>query len=122
MPSPTQRWGLRLEHEAALFLTARGYRIVTRNFRGGGAEIDLIAWDGDVLCFVEVRARRSERYGDPAETVVWSKQRHLVRAAQSYLQRWRRWPMVRFDVVSVIAPVDGVRRFSLIQNAFEADQ
>ena len=79
-----------------------------------------MAWDEGILCFIEVRARRSDRFGDPSATVSFSKQKKLVRAAQAYLARWQRWPMVRFDVVSVIAPVDGERRFRLIRNAFEA--
>lgn len=122
MPSPTQKWGFDLEDEAAAFLVQNRYRIVRRNFRGGGSEIDLIAWDGDVLCFIEVRARRSLRFGDPAETVSRAKQRHLVRAAKAYLMRAARMPMVRFDVVSVVAPPHGPRRFVLFRNAFQVDE
>ena len=121
MPSPTQQWGFGLESEAAQFLQRRGYRIVARNVRSGGGEIDVVAWDGRILCFVEVRARRSDRFGDPALTVSMPKQRRIVRAAMAYLSRARgSWPMVRFDVVSIVAPSDGPRRFTLIQNAFDA--
>ena len=121
MPSPTQRWGLLLERETELYLVRLGYRIVGRNFRGGGGELDIIAWDGPVLCFVEVRGRRTAAHGEPALTVTRAKRRKLIRAAQAYLVRWPRWPMVRFDVVGVVAPSQGPRRFRLFRNAFDAD-
>lgn len=121
MPSPTQAWGLVVEGEVAGYLTRLGYRIVGRNVRLAGSEIDLIAWEGPILCFVEVRARRTDAFGDPALTVNRAKQRRIVRAATAYLARWRRWPMVRFDVVAVVAPPVGPRRFQLIRSAFDAE-
>ncbi len=121
MPSPTQKWGLAVEGEAAGYLARLGYRIVGRNVRLAGSEIDLVAWEGSILCFIEVRARRTDAFGDPALTVNRAKQRRVVRAATAYLSRWRRWPMVRFDVVAVVAPPTGPRRFQLIRSAFDAE-
>lgn len=121
MPSPTQAWGLVVEGEVAGYLARLGYRIVGRNVRLAGSEIDLVAWEGPILCFVEVRARRTDAFGDPALTVNRAKQRRIVRAATAYLARWRRWPMVRFDVVAVVAPPAGPRRFQLIRSAFDAE-
>lgn len=101
-------------------MVAGGYRVVERNYRGGGAEIDLIAWQGDVLCFVEVRARRSAACGSPEATVDRIKQRKIIRGAKAYLcQRFERWPMVRFDVVAIQGAQDQVEVF---QNAFEAGE
>ncbi|MEL7370970.1 MAG: YraN family protein, partial [Myxococcota bacterium] len=85
-------------------------------------EIDLIGWDDGVLCFIEVRARRSDRFGHPALSVDRRKQRRIVRAALAYIARFSHPPQARFDVVAVVAPLDETRRFTLIKNAFEANE
>ena len=123
MPSPTQRYGYAQEERAERHLVGLGYVIVERNWSGGGAEVDRIAWDGDVLCFVEVRARRRSDFGRPEQTVGKAKQRHLVRAAMAYLCRFpsNKPPMVRFDVVSVSDP-RGEEEATVVvfENAFDA--
>ena len=113
--------GRRAERLAADFLRAKGYAIERANFRAPPGEIDLIAWEGRVLCFIEVRARRSARWGGPLDTVGGVKQRRLARAAQWYLaRRGGPPPLCRFDVVSVLAPVHGPGTIELIRGAFEA--
>jgi putative endonuclease len=79
-------------------------RIVERNFRARGGEIDLVAREGDVLVFVEVRFRDGERFGTPEETVVPVKRRKIVSAARAYLGAipWNSWKEARFDVVAVV--------------------
>jgi putative endonuclease len=121
MTSPTQRWGFVRESLAEQILLENGYRIVERNWRGGGGEIDRIAWEGAVLCFVEVRARSSSMY-TPAETVDHRKQRKLIRAASAYLSRMRTrpGPMARFDVVSIVDTPGKKLEALLIRNAFDA--
>lgn len=121
MPSPTQRMGYAQEEAAEQLLSRLGYAIVERNWRGAGAEVDRIAWDDDVLCFVEVRARSTVAFGRPEETIGPAKRRHLVRAAMAYLMRFspREVPMVRFDVVAVVES-DGDRELVLFKDAFEA--
>lgn len=92
-----------------------GYLIVERNWRGARAEIDRIAYDGDVLVFVEIRARARDSHGDPAETVGPRKQKILSRGAAAYLCRIKgALPAARFDVVAVLD--DQVR---IIKDAFE---
>ncbi len=116
MPSPTQLFGFARERMAAELLEEQGYRIEARNWRGAHGEIDLIAWEGDLLCFVEVRARTREDFGLPEETVDRRKQRKIIRAALAYLIQFppRGMPMARFDVVAIL---DGVP--TLIRNAFD---
>jgi putative endonuclease len=83
-------------------LEAAGYRIRERNYRTRVGEIDFIAEEGDVLCFVEVKARRSARFGLPEEAVNAEKQRRIFRAAQAYLQREHlEKRRCRFDVVAI---------------------
>lgn len=121
MPSPTQRWGLAREALAEHWLVESGYDVVERNWRGAGGEVDRIAWDGAVLCFIEVRARSSAAFGSPAATVDLGKQRRLIRAAAAYLGRLGApAPMVRFDVVAIVDQPGSPPDVQLIRNAFSA--
>ena len=77
--------GRRGERAAEKYLRRNGYRIVKRNFRAAGAEIDLVAMDGDVLVFVEVKTRRSRDAGAPEEAVDERKQKQIRRAAEIFV-------------------------------------
>ncbi|WP_237057722.1 YraN family protein [Microbulbifer sediminum] len=93
--------GSRMEARAAQFLQRAGLRIATRNFRSRRGEIDLVAWDGDTLVFVEVRFRRNSRFGSAGASVDRRKQTKLVSAAESYLQAHKLDCPCRFDVVAI---------------------
>jgi putative endonuclease len=95
-----QRW----EKLAEDRLMDEGYAIRGRNFRGRAGEIDLIAEENGVLCFVEVKGRSGSGFGAPAEAVTAVKQRRIARVAQEYLLR-ARLPLstpCRFDVVAIL--------------------
>lgn len=112
------------EDQAASFLKGKGYRIIGRNVRARFGELDLVAWQGKTLCFIEVKARSSERFGLPEEAVNFFKRRTLIRLAQWYLQAHPnlRAQAVRFDVVSLVVDGQGKPlRTRLIPNAFQAD-
>ena len=85
------------------YLQTKGYKILERNFRNKLGEIDLIAQDGKTICFIEIKTRRSQRYGAPFEAVHSTKQLRMVRLALSYLKyRFRTIEVLsRFDVVSI---------------------
>lgn len=87
---------------AASYLEAAGYAIVARNVRTKLGEIDLIARDGHVLVFVEVKSRRSERFGRGVDAVDARKQARLRRLAEAYLGTRSGSEAVRFDVVDVL--------------------
>ena len=116
------------ETAAQNFLTRRGYRIVDVNVRfGRTGELDIIAWDGSTLCFIEVKTRRG-RAGTvaPAEAVTPAKQRQITQLALQYalqhgfLADDAETPM-RFDVVAVTLDNQGyVVRADVIQGAFFA--
>jgi putative endonuclease len=115
-----QRLGSLGEDAAAELLSKAGYRIVARNHRCPRGEVDLIAEQGELLVFVEVRTRATAAFGSPAETVSLAKQRRVVAAARDFLARWR-GPVrgARFDVISVVdAP--GAPVLEHIAGAFEA--
>ena len=118
-PGPTTRseTGRRGELLAAEYLESQGYRLVLSNFkvpigrnrRGAGVtgEIDLIALDGDVLCFVEVKTKHSRDFADPIASVTTRKQRQITRTARVYRRIFRLSDMkYRFDVVSIILAAD----------------
>lgn len=93
------RWG---EALAALCLRLKGYRIEARNWRCSLGELDLVCLDGEVLVFVEVKARTSRRAGRPEEAVDSRKRARLVRLAQAYLNTRQAGDVpCRFDVVAV---------------------
>jgi putative endonuclease len=97
-----RRLGAFGERLAALHLEAKGYRILSRNFRCREGEIDIVAQDGDTLVFVEVRTRRGDALGGPAESVTAFKEARLVAAATAYVQALAELPAgQRIDVVAV---------------------
>lgn len=95
--------GQRGEAVAASFLRRRGFRILVRNYRLRGGELDLICSKGTTLVFVEVRSRANLAYGHPLESITAAKRRHLLRAALVYLkmQHWEERPF-RFDLVAIL--------------------
>ena len=109
------------EEDGARWLAANGYRIHERNARTPAGEIDVVAWDGDTLCFVEVKARASAEFGSAIEAVSQRQRRRLTRAAAVYLSEIGFKGPCRFDVLGLDAdPERGEWRFTLVRNAFEA--
>ena len=104
-----QALGIAGEAEAERKLTCQGLKVVARRFRTRWGELDLVAREGDLVVFVEVKARRGTAFGRPADAVTPSKQKRLARVAQAFLQRagWGEHPC-RFDVVEVAMAEDGV--------------
>jgi len=110
--------GGRGERAAEKYLRRNGYRIVARNFRAAGAEIDLVAMEGETLVFVEVKTRRSRAAGAPEEAVDKRKQTRMRRAAEAFARRYRADDIeMRFDVVAVDASGERLE-IELLRNAF----
>jgi putative endonuclease len=95
--------GSRGEEDAYFFLRKIGYTIVGRNFRSprSRGEIDLIAWDAEVLCFIEVKARTSRDVKTPEAAVDRHKRREVAEVAREYMRRLPPSCQWRFDIVSV---------------------
>jgi len=113
--------GIEGEARAAAHLAARGYRIVARNVRAGGVELDLVATRGRLVVIVEVKTRRSRAAGLPEEAVDFRKRERLVRGATAWLaEHPARVSRVRFDVVA--CEWDAARGWSLrhLEGAFDA--
>jgi len=118
MSAARQDFGELGERIAERWLRRQGWRVVQRRFRSGHRDIDLVVEQGDLVVFVEVKARRGAEFGDPVEAVNWSKQRQLVRSASVWIDRHGRpSESYRFDVVGVL--VEGERvRVRHVANAF----
>lgn len=109
--------GAEKERLAERFLAARGLRLVARNHRCRYGEIDLVMRDAGILVFVEVRFRRSSRFGTPVETVDRHKQRRLIAAAQHYLSVHPCALPCRFDVLGI----GGRDEIQWVRDAFVVD-
>jgi len=117
-----QQTGRRGEEDAFFYLRKLGYVMVARNYRSKRhrGEIDLIGWDGDVLCFIEVKTRTS-RQVKPAEAAVdRAKRRELSAVARDYLRRLPPSCQWRFDILSVYYEEQQTCQpeFELFKNAF----
>lgn len=96
-------FGRSAEGLAADFYRSRGFDVLARNYRRAGGEVDVIARCGSLLVFCEVKARRSTRWGVPAEFVDGRKQARIKRMAGAWLRENRPGRVtIRFDVVSVM--------------------
>jgi ribonuclease HII len=109
------------EELASRHLEECGYVICEMNYRCAVGEMDIVALDGECLAFVEVRTRRSKRFGSPAESITKAKQLKLIEVAETYLQEHGSSPADwRIDVVSVLmSPRGAVEHIELLENAVE---
>lgn len=107
------RAGSDAEQQAAEHLARHGLKILARNYRCRGGEIDLVCRDGATLVFVEVRLRTSRNFGGAAASITPAKQRRIILAANHYLAG-KPLPACRFDAVLL----DGAN-IDWIKNAFQ---
>ncbi|RLA34434.1 MAG: YraN family protein [Gammaproteobacteria bacterium] len=110
--------GAAAEEVARAYLTRAGLKLLTRNHRCRGGEIDLVMEDDDSVVFVEVRYRSNTRFGRAEETVGPTKQARLLMAANHYLQRHAEQRPARFDVVAIHPDPTGGLEIEWIRDAF----
>ncbi len=105
MLPPDAALGRRGEDLAHRYLRSKGLTILARNYRpsAGDTEVDIVARDGEVVVFVEVKSRTSADFGAPERAIDHEKQKHIVRAARAYATRADiEWNQVRFDTISIV--------------------
>jgi putative endonuclease len=108
------------ERAARVYLESIGYKIIDMNYSTKFGEIDIVAYDGTILAFIEVKSRRSTRYGSPGEAVDRNKQKKLIRTALAYIAKNKTfYSQIRFDVVEVIIGDKEVKQIRLIKDAFQ---
>ncbi len=110
--------GARGEQLAEVYLKDHGYEILHRNWRHGHKEIDIIALDGAMLVFVEIKARSDFRFGFPEESVDRRKQSHIRIAAAAFLEEFPDYRTVRFDVVAIVFSGGAIEELKHLIDAF----
>lgn len=110
-----RRTGALWEEQAVCYLQKQGYEILERNYWCRFAELDVVAREGEYLCFIEVKYRKNDRYEAPAGVVSQKKMRNICRASQFYMSEKRILSdtPIRYDVVMILG-----EEFHLIRNAF----
>lgn len=112
-----QIFGLKSEEVAAKFIQKNGYKILCRNFKTKIGEIDLIAEEDGTIVFIEVKARKTQRFGSPKYAITQKKQRKISQVALYYLKNNPKYSKkARFDVITVGESSKDIR---IIKNAFE---
>ena len=110
MSAARQAFGELGERIAERWLRRAGWRVLQRRFRSGHRDIDLVVERDGTVAFVEVKARRGSRFGQPVEAVNWRKQKELCKSARVWIDRHGRTPEVyRFDVIGVLMENERVR-------------
>jgi putative endonuclease len=119
MRNRRQKFGEKGEALAVRRLKKSGYKIIETNYRNQLGEIDIIAKEDDTIVFVEVKSRRSIRFGNPKQAITVRKQKKISMIALSYLKATGQGAArARFDVVTVISNQDKPQ-VEIIKNAFE---
>ena len=96
------KWG---EDLAADYLQRKGYTIIERNWKSGRRDLDIIAQDGNVIVFVEVKTRRNRLFGEPEESVDYHKLQNLQQAISHYVKFKHIRQEIRFDIISIVGTV-----------------
>lgn len=111
------------EEDAVAFLEAAGWRIEARRFRLGHHDLDLVARRGHLVAFIEVKTRRSRRYGTVLEALGHRQRRALTRLAEVWIQRHGRpGDEYRFDLIGVDVLTPGAGRVSHVPDAWRAER
>ena len=107
------------EDAAIHYLTTKGYTILHRNIRFPEGELDIVASFDRTLVFIEVKTRRTEKYGEPYQSVLEAKQRRQVAMASRFISLCRLQGIpLRFDVISIVLPPGGEAKIEHIEGAF----
>ena len=106
------------EQIAVDYLIERGYQIIERNWSNGHKEIDIVAKDDDTIVIVEVKTRRSTYLVEPETAVDVFKQRNLIWAANSFVNRFQYDNDVRFDIISIVIDRNNEKKIEHIEDAF----
>ena len=96
------KWG---EDLAAEYLQRKGYTIIERDWKSGRRDLDIVAQDGNVIVFVEVKTRRNSLYGEPEEAVDYHKLQNLHQAINHYVKFKHIRQEIRFDIISIVGTI-----------------
>jgi len=106
------------EQMAAEWLEQRGFQLISRNWKSGRFELDIIASRADVLHFIEVKSRHDDRFGKPEDWVNRKKGNHLLAAGEAFQIIYPEWQIVQFDILSILLTPDGKREIFFIEDVY----
>jgi putative endonuclease len=110
-------FGRRSEINGAEYLRSLGFKVVASGYRTKHGEVDLIAWHGDILVFVEVKARSFD--SNPEEAVNFRKRQRVIKAAHAYLAQYKlQAAPYRFDILAIISKPGDKPEYRLLHDAF----
>ena len=106
------------EAMAAEYLSSKGYNIMQQNWRHSHWEVDIIAEKDGILHFMEVKTRRTKKYGHPEEAVSNKKIQNLINAAEEYLYLHPQWKRIQFDILAITILEDEPTEYFLIEDVY----
>jgi putative endonuclease len=106
------------EQLGGVFFVNKGYRVLEKNWRHSHWEVDIIAEKNNVLHFVEIKTRRTKKYGQPEEKVGTKKIKNLINAAEEYLYLHPEWKRIQFDILSITILKDEPCEYFLIEDVY----
>jgi putative endonuclease len=106
------------EHLAVQYLTEKAFAVIHTNWRHARYEIDIIASHKGVLHFIEVKTRRSGKFGFPEESVTDKKLQNLINAAEAFLTAYPEWKRVQFDVLSITLTGNKAADYFFIEDVY----
>ena len=106
------------EDMAVEYIAQKGYRLLHRNWRHSHWEVDLIAEKEEVLHFIEVKTKRSKKFGNPEDQVNKKKIRNLINASEEYLYQNPEWKRIQFDVLAITMLKDTDVEYFFIEDVY----
>jgi putative endonuclease len=106
------------EQLAAEWLEQRGFQLISRNWKSGRYEVDIIASRNGILHLVEVKSRHDDLFGKPEDWVDRKKGMHLLSAGEVFQQKHPEWDQVQYDILSILLTPDGKRDFFFIEDVY----
>lgn len=100
------------------WLTAAGYQVLEKNWRHSHWEVDIIAAKNNTLHFIEIKTRRSKKFGLPEEKVGNKKIQNLINAAEQYLYLHPQWTRIQFDILSVLMSANEPVNYFFIEDVY----
>lgn len=106
------------EGMAAEYLSANGFTVIQQNWCHGHWEVDIIAEKENILHFIEVKTRRTKKFGHPEEAVSEKKIQNLINASQEYLYQFPKWKRIQFDILSITILKNEPVEYFLIEDVY----
>jgi putative endonuclease len=110
--------GKKGESLAASWLRIHGYELLFQNWRHAHFELDLIARKEQILHFIEVKSRTSQKFGYPEESVSEKKMQNLLDAAEEFLYQYPQWKHIQFDILSIYLDKEGKADYYFIEDVY----